>query len=392
MTPQSIRRLLVFAVGGGNGGISSLWLLKQLRRNNGLNPETIDLLCMLPDGVDYHEIQPAQIDGLSEVASTSYRKIGGERVRPFPESILAAHKSAFGIRRIYGAHLTRGSAGLCQTLRELIARKNYDLLLAVDTGGGLIATDENTKILSPMMDACAGFALQKLQAENVCQIEAAVMGLGADGESTPAMIDMALVRAQPRSEGVFEAGAISNVTRFYQDIVRPKRRSLTGDLMIEALSGGLKKSYPVTCGFHVRQWMGTRKFTAEQRFELETRHACKYYLFDRLERIGNRFFCECRSSREWLRMTQDPEARYQHELVNLTIEGGLIATPSWMFPASQREEIFDAVKRAIKTGHYEKAFVYPQDYDEVASRRTEGKVFPLDIDVTDDKKGQNTEI
>ena len=378
MTPQSIRRLLVFAVGGGNGGVSSLWLLKQLRHSVGLNPETIDLLCMLPDGVDYHEMQPIGIDGLSEVTPVSYRKIGGERVRPFPEPIIASHKSAFGIRRIYGAHLTRGSAGLSRTLRELVGRENYDLLLAVDVGGGLIATDENTKILSPMMDACAGFALQKLQAENACPIEAAVMGLGTDGESAPAMIEAALVRAQPHSEWAFNAGAVADVTRFYQDIVRPKRRSLTGDLMVEALSGGLQKNYRVTQGFHVRQWMGTRKFTAEHSFELDPRHNCKYHLIDRLDQIGNRFFCECHSSHEWLRMTQDPEARFQHELVNLTIDGGLIATPSWMFPASQREEIFDAVKKSIKTGHYEKAFVYPQDYDEIASRRTEGKVFVLD--------------
>ena len=103
----------------------------------------------------------------------------------------------------------------------------------MDTGGGLIATDENAKILSPMMDACAGFALQKLQAKNVCQIEAAVMGLGSDGESTPAMIEAALIRTQPRSEGVFETGAVSDVTRFYQDMIRPKRRSLTGDLMVK---------------------------------------------------------------------------------------------------------------------------------------------------------------
>ena len=61
--------------------------------------------------------------------------------------------------------------------------------------------------------------------------------------------------------------------------------------------------------------MGTRKFTAEQPFEMDPRHACKYYLFDRLERIGNRLFCECRSSREWLRITQDPEARFSAELV-----------------------------------------------------------------------------
>ncbi len=379
MTPQSIRRLLVFAVGGGNGGISSLWLLKQLRHSHGLNPSEIDLLCMLPDGVDYHELQPTAIEGLSEVTSSSYRKIGGERVRPFPESILAAHKSALGIRRIYGANLTRGSTGLFRSLRELVEREKYDLLLAVDTGGGLISMPENTKILSPMLDAYAGFALQKLQLENVCPIEAAVLGLGTDGESTPAMLDAALARAQPRSEGILDAGALSDeVTRFYQDMIRPKRRSLTGDLMVAALSGGLKTRYTVSRGFHVRQWMGTQKFVAEQPFELNPRHTCKYYIFDRLDRIGNRFFRECNSSHEWLRMTQDPEARFQHELVNLTIDGGLIATPSWMFPAAQREEIFDAVKKAIKTGHYEKAFVYSQDYDEVASRRTEGKVFVLE--------------
>ncbi len=111
MTARSIRKLLVVAVGGGNGGFSSLWLLKQLRQSNGLNPEIIALLCLLPDGVDYHGLQPAAVDGLFEVTSGSYRTIGGERVKPYPESILVAHKGVFGLRRIYGAILARGSVG-----------------------------------------------------------------------------------------------------------------------------------------------------------------------------------------------------------------------------------------------------------------------------------------
>ncbi len=264
-------------------------------------------------------------------------------------------------------------------LRELIEREKYDLLLAIDVGGGLIATDENTRILSPMMDAYAAFALQKLQIENVCRIELAVMGLGTDGESCPAMIEKALARAQPHSEGLFDAAAVSDVTRFYQDMIRPKRRSLTGDLMVEALNDRLKTNYTVSRNFHVRQWMGTRKFVAEHAFELDPRHTCKYYLFDHLDRIGNRFVRECNSSLEWVRTTQNPEMRFQHELVNLTVEGGLIATPSWMFSRDKREEIFDAVKKAIKTGHYEKAFVYPQDYEQVCSKRTEGKIIALDF-------------
>src|SRR5262245_55184205 len=131
MRLQSTRRLLVFATGGGNGSVSALWLLRQLRHCHGLNPSEIDLLSPLPDGVNYHELQPTAIEGLSQITPASYRKIGGERVRPFPELIIATHKSAFGIRRIYGSHLTRGSVGLLRTLRELIRRENYDLLLAV---------------------------------------------------------------------------------------------------------------------------------------------------------------------------------------------------------------------------------------------------------------------
>lgn len=377
MISRSIRKLLVLAVGGGNGGISTLWLLQQMQHSHGLDPEIIDLLCMLPDGVDYHGLLPATIDGLFEVTPASYRTIGGERVKPFPEPTLAAHKGDFGLRGVYGACLTRGTVGFSQTLHELVEREKYDLLLAVDVGGGFIATDENTRVLSPWMDAYAAFALQKLQVNEVCPIEVAVMGLGTDGESTPEMIESALARVQPHSEGLLEAASLSEITRFYQDFVRPKRQSQTGDLMVEAISGRLKSGYTVSRYFHVRQWMGTHKFVAEQAFHLDPRHAGKYYLFNGIHRIGNRFIRQCNSSLEWVRMTQDPQMRFQHELVNQTVEGGLMATPSWLFPPQQREEILAEVKKALKTGHYEKVFLYPQDYEQVRSRRTEGKVIVL---------------
>lgn len=367
----------MLAVGGGNASISSLWLLKQLQQSHGLNPDITDLLCMLPDGVDYHALLPATIDGLFEVTPDSYRTIGGERVKPFPEPTLAGHKGAFKLRAVYGATLARGTVGFSQTLHELVEREKYDLLLAVDVGGGFIATDENTKILSPWMDSYAAFALQNLHINKVCPIEVAVMGLGTDGESTPEMIESALARAQPYSDGLLEAASLGEVTRFYLDLVRPKRRSLTGDLMVEALSGRLKTDYTVGRYFHVRQWMGTHKFVAEQAFQLAPRHAGKYYLLDRIDRIGNRFMRQCQSSLEWVRLTQDPQMRFQHELVNQTVEGGLMATPSWLFPPGQREEILAAVKKALKTGHYERAFVYPQDYEQVGSKRTEGKVIVL---------------
>jgi hypothetical protein len=147
--------------------------------------------------------------------------------------------------------------------------------------------------------------------------------------------------------------------------------------MVEAISGRLKSGYTVSRYFHVRQWMGTHKFVAEQAFHLDPRHAGKYYLFNGIHRIGNRFIRQCNSSLEWVRMTQDPQMRFQHELVNQTVEGGLMATPSWLFPPQQREEILAEVKKALKTGHYEKVFLYPQDYEQVRSRRTEGKVIVL---------------
>ena len=359
---SNIKRLLVLPVGGGNDGISSLWLLRQLA-SMGLNPDIIDMVCMLPDGIQYHQVIETHCPGLFEIQASVYRTINHKKIKDFPEPTLAGSKDRFGIRKIYGAQLTAGSSGFSQTLQRLVKAGKYELLLAVDVGGDFIALPENIKVLSPFMDAYGAFALQELQDAKLVDMIGAVMGLGTDGETEPSLLPKTLSAISPFLDGVLDAKMLEPVTEFYINQVKALRRSQTGDLMVDALRGNLKSSYTVSRYFHVLTEAGSQKYTAQQTFQLDGQYTKKFYLFDNFKLITNRFVCPCSSSLEWLSKTQDSRFRFQHELVNQVIEDTLVATPSWVFPEETKHKILNAIGDGLRTGLYQKAVVYKQDLE-----------------------------
>src|ERR1035438_2083111 len=171
------KKVLLLAVGGGNDAVSSLLAVAQLRRDHQFSPETLDVLCPLPEGATYHNLRATDIPDLHEIAANTYRTIGPKRITNFPEAKLST--SGY-FHRYYGADLRHGSLGLLQVLRALAPQ--YDLVLCVDVGGDFIAQDSNQNLLSPYMDSTVAYAVQHLTGVSVLGM---VLGLSLDGESTP---------------------------------------------------------------------------------------------------------------------------------------------------------------------------------------------------------------
>lgn len=359
---KDIKKLLLLPVGGGNDGVSSLWLLRQLAES-GLRPREVDMLCMLPDGIQYHRTINTTCPRLVEINKDVYRTINGSKIKAFPEPTLAGSKSQFGLRHIFGAHLTAGSLGFAETLRSLVETEDYDLVLAVDVGGDFIALPENLAVLSPFMDAYGAFALQKLQEAQLVNIIGAVTGLGTDGETEPNLLPKTIANIKPFYEGELVAETVQPITDFYIKQVKALRRSQTGDLMVDALTNQLKTAYTVTRYFHVLTPQGSKKYTANQTFHLDHQYNKKFYLFNDFNRISNRFVCACATSLEWVKQTQDAKVRFQHELVNQVIEETLVATPSWIFPEESRNEILTVIGHGLRAGLYKKAVAYAKDLE-----------------------------
>lgn len=355
---NQIKKLLVVAVGGGNDSISCLWLLKQLQRS-GLKPAHVDILGMLPGWVQYTGVEATQLPHLGIITPQVSRSIKGIPVSRIPEAGLAEHQRRFSISNLYGAFINQGSIGLQESISALFNQQHYDHILAVDVGGDFIANRENKWVLSPMMDAYAAYAFQNLQALGY-PVSGAVFGLGFDGESTPELVRKTLVQVQPSYEFEFDAEPLAEISEFYTTVVRPGRRSQTGDIMVDMLNQRIAPQYKVKRPFHVQTMKGLVKFFGDNDFTVDVKLANKGYLFDDFNRIDNRFIQACHGELEWVRKVQDSVWRYNHELCGQEMTKVYIGTPSWMF-AGQMDEILSTIKQSVADGIYASVWTHPMD-------------------------------
>lgn len=355
---KSVKKLGVLAVGGGNDSISSLWLLGELRKA-GLQPEQMDVICMLPENVNYTGLEHTTVPRIGRITSKTARAIDGKTIKRLPEAALASSMNRFGIRQLLGIDLAAGSLGMAASLNTLLDQEKYDLLLAVDVGGDFIAHYDNTKVLSPMMDAYAAFTLKTLQSKTNTPILGAVFGLGFDGESTEVMIEEALLQIQGHQVLKF-TDSYADITKFYMEEVRPHRRSQTGDLMVHALGGQLLPEYQVSRPFHVRTPQGTHKHQVFKPFQPCTKRALEIHLFHDLSRIHNRFIVPCSNGLDWERQIRDNDLKLNHELCGQILQDTYIGTPSWFFDEI-RPTILADIKTARTSRLYDKIITYSQD-------------------------------
>ncbi len=367
---KKYKKSLVIAVGGGNDSVSTLLLQLQLNKQFNYNPDSIDILAVLPDCVQYFNMENLYSDILFKITPDSERFIDGKKIDAFPEVILSNHLSYFKelkLNQILGVSTTNGSLGIYKSLKYLIDKEGYDLVLTVDVGGDLIAHKDNTDVLSPMMDGLMLCSLSNLAQEikrNKKEIDIlySVFGLGTDGESTPEMLDKALSMIPDLKEYSFEKDNINDFIPFYRKIVESNRYSRTTDYTIKEIMG---EEHPNPSDFRARFHANENKYYAYFSHYQDPKYFGKFYLFKDVSKINSPYAFPCNSSLEWAIKASSSNVGLNHELngQSLTMEGKrvFIGTPSNKFNKKDRVCILNDIVDMLIAKKYDLALIYNND-------------------------------
>jgi hypothetical protein len=333
-------KTLIFAVGGGNDSISSLMFLLQEKISN------VDIAIMLPDCLTYNNIVQLDCPGLVEIQENSTRHlINNTKQIEFIDVELKKNLHKFeslNIKSIYGFIMSYGSVGVLNGLKHLININQYDKVIALDVGGDFIAHKDNLKVLSPMMDGYALYALKNLP----LNIEYVIMGLGCDGESTPEMLDKALSLVSYK-EKTFDINTVKPYIDFYKNQIEPKRYSRTADYSIKELDKNTYHSNPSV--FRARFNIMGEKFYGNFSHLQDEKFYGKYYSFNDVSQVNNVFCIECNSSLEWyLKLNEVSTDKLNHELNGQIIGDIYFGTPSDRFTDDQQIEILKLIIDYIK--------------------------------------------
>lgn len=372
------RNALLLGVGGGNDSVTSLMAMAQLAVDAGFRPERLQVAAMLPDVLAYTGMETAG-QGIAIIGPNSRRWVSGKPMDAFPEPLLAAHRDRFGIERVLGLRMDRGSDGIVAALAGLIAREGIDLVLACDVGGDFIAAPDNLDVLSPMMDAYALSALRRLHGRVAgTRFAYCVFGLGTDGEATPRQLRDALARAPARAEGRFDPDAIAGPEEFYRAVVEQNRYSRTADFTLRSIHGEALPPSPFRARFHTQPAPGqSKRYYGTFTQELDPEFAGRYYLFESLDGVANPFERACASGLEWYLDIQRVGPGMNHELNGQSYariadahEGGARAdssmffgTPSRRFTAEQRAKIARDIASSVASGAFDSALVCRGDLE-----------------------------
>lgn len=398
------KKVLVLAVGGGNDSVSTLLLQLQLNKSFNYNPEHIDIVAVLPDCLDYHNVDPTDHPLVVKINEFSQRSVNGKIIEAFPERILAQNKNIFSslnLINVYGLSMKEGSFGISSALQHLVMKGEYDLILSIDVGGDFIADKGNLEVLSPMMDGFMLYALKDLksfiQDNNLAaDMLFSIFGLGTDGESTPDMLSSAMSLIPDIEEYSFCQNDVNDFIEFYRDTVEVNRYSRTTDYTIQEICG-VKHDNPSNFRgrFHthpsldvgVKVYYGYFKHLQDEAF------FGKYYLFKDIDLIDNIYSKGARSGIEWFLNVQTQDTKINHELngqsynrvgeilncKELNETSLFFCTPSRKFSEDQQLEIIDDVSSGILNSSYDLAFIY-KDYKVHLNHQI--KIFDINSDIS----------
>ncbi len=174
-------KALVFGTGGGNDIVSAVLAAMYLNRQ-GIETDVGGILS--PAAVHTFSGQPEQV--INEIGADLKRHIPSKT--PVEISLIDAklpqltRSLGMPIDNFYGLSIRSGTSALVDGLEELVAANSYDLVVAVDVGGDILARGrEDPTLLSPVMDFTSLYAVGQLSVDTLL-VE---FGLGTDGELRP---------------------------------------------------------------------------------------------------------------------------------------------------------------------------------------------------------------
>lgn len=377
------KKILVLAVGGGNDSVSTLLLQLQLHKKFNYSPNSIDIVAVLPDCLEYQNLDTTDHPLINRINDHSTRSVGDKVMDAFPERILSQNKNIFPclkINEIYGISMRNGSIGIHHALYYLLKNNEYDLVLAIDVGGDFIADFDNIDVLSPMMDGYMLYALKMIQQDikhekwNI-DIIFSVFGLGTDGESTPLMLKSALNKLTDLKEYTFDHDDIKPFIDFYRNVVEKNRYSRTTDYTLLEITGEGHTNPSIFRGrFHTKtepNKKDTVYYGTFEHYQNESFYG-RFYLFKEINHVKNRYSFECSNGIEWFLRVQKESTKINHELngqayfdigsvlnhkeyKNMSLFFG---TPSNKFNHEQQMAILNDISHSVLNHVYDFAMIY----------------------------------
>lgn len=385
---MNYKKVLVLAVGGGNDSVSTLLLQLQLNKTFGYSPDLIDIVAVLPDCLDYHNLDNTKHELIFKINDKTKRSVNGKEINAFPERILYQNKDIFPelkINTIYGLSMKEGSIGILSALKYLIKNENlkskYDLILSIDVGGDFIAHKDNIDVLSPMMDGYMMYSLKELtkfiNQENLkIKMLYSVFGLGTDGESSPEMLEKSLNLISDIKEYDFKKEEVEKFNKFYREIVEKNRYSRTTDYTLKEI---FKDEHDNPSNFRARFHIKINENNSKKHYGVfshyqNKQYYGKYYIFEELKNINNIYSIKTKNGIEWFLSVQKEKTKINHELNGQSynnvgellkikeLEGLSLffGTPSKKFNNQQQEDIVVDISKSILNKVYDFALIYKE--------------------------------
>jgi hypothetical protein len=281
------RSALVIGTGGGNDIVSTLIPAQHLQRR-GIKTDIAGVL------------SPAAVHRFNGNLEKVVNNIVGDvkRVIPAPNEVpisfvdgslpALVRDCGINIGAFYDFSTRYGTARLVEGVNELIARRDYDLVVAVDVGGDIIARgNKDNNLLSPLMDFTSLYLMGQINAD-VLLLE---FGLGTDGELRPDGMEQILDELRKKDLMLYESCITAQdveVTKFRQifDSVKKIRTGHTAVMTLETLDA--ESSKDIVTEYIFRSQIGRKKWYTPFEVVLPNQYAGKTYLVDGKRLAGQR--------------------------------------------------------------------------------------------------------
>ena len=374
-TLRKHKRALVFGAGGGNDIVSAVLIAMYLQRE-GIKTDVGGMLS--PAAVHY--FQGNIEDVVNENKGDAIREIPAkEPVRiTFIDGFVPGMVADAGveIERFYGFSTRFGIRALEYGIKELVEKNKYDLVVAVDVGGDILARGkEDSTLLSPMMDFSSLYILGTLYTDSLL-VE---FGLGTDGELRPPgmrdILDELIAKKLLLSEARIHKDDLEvEKFRVIYDKVKKIRRGNTAVMTLQTLDTPTPDK-DIVSEYRFRSRIGNKKWYAPYTVVLPSEYFGKVFVIDgrKLARLRPSTAFPYRSSLEqYVKVKRVHSWKTELDLgyvwsgdewtsAKRTGHCLQLLVPSTMIPEKTRKEIIQAGIADLKNGKTDFALMLGED-------------------------------
>jgi len=382
---KNYKHAFVFGTGGGNDIVSAVLVALYLQKH-GIKTDLGGLL------------SPAATHKFKNKIEKVVNLVKGEAIREIPAkeslqiSFLDNHLPKIlektgieNIPRIYDLSIRYGTKKLVQDFNALVKKNNYDLIVAVDVGGDILARggseNQDITLRSPVMDFASLYLLGFVDVD--CML--VEFGLGTDGELRPEGMKQILAKLEEKKLFFHLSRIKKNDAEFKQfkrfllnvgEIRKGHAILVTAQTLKTSLTKTVKTIY------RVHSQLGKRKWTNRIKITLPGEYNGRVFIIDGKRLADQRkqtAFSFDNPLEQYVRLKQFPSWKTELDLhylwsgndwTSAEQKGNclLLLVPSNLLPASIRLGLFEEGKTQLLEGKVDILLILKEDFGRFASK------------------------